>query len=353
MVNMYAERMLPPEAMTRYYERHYRADISAFSTAYLRLVAAHDPVSYRTISAEEKGSEYCREVLSQLAVGNVMCGIVRSLDNGREPIGQLSLYRGAGDVPFEKDGAEALRVKRLFGQVEAQRDELKRWSVKVETRVAEKVAEVGELSRLKRFFSAAIASKIMRGGSDDPLVGNRRDVAVVFVDLRGFTEFSDSSAPEDVMHVLREFHAAVAACIDAAGGTIERFTGDGVMVFFNAPEPLENPCRVALEFARAARDAAGLLAKRWALEGFSLNVGLGVTYGYATVGAIGYEGRIDYGAIGSVTNLAAQLCAESGAGEVLVQQRVIALAGDGFAVASATLYALKGFREAVSSALVM
>ncbi len=109
MVNMYAERMLPPEAMTRYYERHYRADISAFSTAYLRLVAAHDSVSYRTISAEEKGGEYYREVLSQLAVGHVMYGIVRSLDNGREPIGQLSLYRGASDAPFDKDDAEALR----------------------------------------------------------------------------------------------------------------------------------------------------------------------------------------------------------------------------------------------------
>jgi DNA-binding CsgD family transcriptional regulator/PAS domain-containing protein len=109
MVNMYAERMLPPEAMTRYYERHYRADISAFSTAYLRLVAAHDPVSYRTISAEEKGGDYYREVLSQLSVGHVMYGIVRSLENGREPIGQLSLYRGVRDAPFDQDDADALR----------------------------------------------------------------------------------------------------------------------------------------------------------------------------------------------------------------------------------------------------
>ncbi len=109
MVNMYAERMLPPEAMTRYYERHYRADISAFSSAYLRLVAAHDPVSFRTIGVDEKAGEYYREVLSQLAVGHVMYGIVRSPENGRDPIGQLSLYRAAGDAPFDKDDAEALR----------------------------------------------------------------------------------------------------------------------------------------------------------------------------------------------------------------------------------------------------
>ena len=154
------------------------------------------------------------------------------------------------------------------------------------------------------------------------------------------------------MRVLREFHAAVGACIDAAGGTIERFTGDGVMVFFNDPEPMANPCCAALQFALAVRTSAGLLATRWGVEGFTLNVGIGVAYGYATVGAIGYEGRIDYGAIGSVTNLAARLRAEAGAGKVLVQQRVIALAGEGFAASAPVAYVLKGFREPVSAALL-
>jgi adenylate cyclase len=304
------------------------------------------------------GFAVLREIRASPRLCHLPVVLCTSLDPDQERV--RGLEAGADDFlqkPVNRAELSArvrslLRVKRLFDQVEAQRDELKRWSTELETRVAEKVAEVGELSRLKRFFSASIAHKIMRGGADDPLVSHRRDVAVVFVDLRGFTAFSDSSAPEDVMRVLREFHAAVGRCIDEAGGTIERFTGDGVMVFFNDPEPVENPCRAALTFARAVRDAAGLLAKRWALEGFSLNVGIGVAYGYATVGAIGYEGRIDYGAIGSVTNIAARLCAEAGAGEVLVQQRAIALAGEGFVSTGPMPYALKGFREAVQAALL-
>ena len=304
------------------------------------------------------GFTVLREIRANLRLAHLPVVLCTSLDPDQERV--HGLEAGADDFlqkPVNRAELSArvrslLRVKRLFDQVEAQRDELRRWSTELETRVAEKVAEVGQLSRLKRFFSAAIVDKIIRGGADDPLASHRRDVAVVFVDLRGFTAFSDSSAPEDVMRVLREFHAAVGACIDAAGGTIERFTGDGVMVFFNDPEPLENPCRSALEFACAVRDAAGKLSVRWSEEGFSLNIGLGVAYGYATVGAIGYEGRIDYGAIGSVTNLAARLCAEAGAGEVLVQQRAIALAGETFTAGAARSFVLKGFREAVMAAVV-
>ena len=304
------------------------------------------------------GFAVLREIRASATLCHLPVVLCTSLDPDQERV--RGLEAGADDFlqkPVNRAELSArvrslLRVKHLFDQVEAQRDELKRWGAELETRVAEQVAEVSQLSRLKRFFSAPVANKIMRGGADDPLVSHRRDVAVVFVDLRGFTAFSDSSAPEDVMRVLREFHAAVGACIDAAGGTIERFTGDGVMVFFNDPQPIDNPCRVALTFACAVRDAAGLLARRWAVEGFSLNVGIGMAYGYATVGAIGYEGRIDYGAIGSVTNLAARLCAEAGAGEVLVQQRAIVLAGEGFVVAAPHAFVLKGFREAVQAALV-
>ena len=154
------------------------------------------------------------------------------------------------------------------------------------------------------------------------------------------------------MRVLREFHAALGACIDEAGGTIERFTGDGVMVFFNDPEPMVNPCASALRFALDVRTRTGELSARWAREGFVLNAGLGVAYGYATVGAIGYEGRVDYGAIGSVTNLAARLCSEAQGGEILVQQRALALAGEGFVADAAEAFTLKGFREVVLAARV-
>ncbi len=338
---------------------HHVAAVASGDAALAALeLQPFDLVLLDVLMPGKDGFAVLREIRSNVRLAHLPVVLCTSLDPDQERV--RGLEAGADDFlqkPVNRAELSArvrslLRVKRLFDQVEAQRDELQRWANELESRVAEKVAEVGQLSRLKRFFSAAIADKIIRGGVDDPLASHRRDVAVVFIDLRGFTAFSDSSAPEDVMRVLREFHAAVGACIDAAGGTIERFTGDGVMVFFNDPEPVANPCRAALTFACAVRDSADLLAKRWGLEGFSLHVGLGVAYGYATVGAIGYEGRIDYGAIGSVTNLAARLCAEAGAGQVLVQQRTISLAGDGIVAAVPQAYVLKGFREPVQAALL-
>ena len=302
------------------------------------------------------GFAVLREIRANPRLAHLPVVLCTSLDPDQERV--RGLEAGADDFlqkPVNRAELSArvrslLRVKRLFDQVEAQRDELNRWSAELEARVTEKVAEVGELSRLKRFFCAPVANKIMRGGADDPLVSHRRDVAVVFVDLRGFTAFADAAAPEDVMRILREFHAAVGACIDAAGGTIERFTGDGVMVFFNDPEPVANPCASALRFAVDVRERTGELSSLWEREGFVLSAGVGVAYGYATVGAIGYEGRVDYGAIGSVTNLAARLCSEALGGEILVQQRAVALAGEGFVAEAARAFTLKGFREDVLAA---
>lgn len=190
----------------------------------------------------------------------------------------------------------------------------------------------------------------MSGDMDDPLASHRRDIAVVFVDFRGFTAFSDASAPEDVLRVLRDFHGILGRCIDESGGTIERFTGDGAMVFFNDPEPLANPCAAALQFALAVREGVSVLSRQWLREGFNLQVGVGVAYGYATLGAIGYAGRIDYGAVGTVTNMASRLCAEAGGGEVWAQQRVLALAGEDFAADVAIALRLRGFREEVLAA---
>lgn len=299
------------------------------------------------------GFAVLREVRANAAWSHIPVVLCTSLDPDQERV--RGLEAGADDFlqkPINRAELSArvkslLRVKHLFDQVEQQRDELKSWSVELERRVSEKVAEVSQLSRLKRFFSASVAKRILQGDADDPLASHRRDVAVVFVDLRGFTAFADAAAPEDVMRVLREFHGSVGRCIDESGGTIERFTGDGMMVFFNDPEPMDNPCRVALLFSQSVRNACALLASRWAAEGFSLNVGIGVAYGYATLGAIGYSGRIDYGAIGSVTNMAARLCAEAKHGEILVQQRVFTLAGVGFAAQAGSSHMLRGFREPV------
>ena len=215
-----------------------------------------------------------------------------------------------------------LRVKHLYDQVEAQARELAAWNVTLEKRVADEVSRSEKLMRLKRFLSPALADLIVAGGADDPLVSHRREIAVVFIDLRGFTAFAEATAPELVMQALREFHAAMGHLVEQFAGTLERFTGDGMMVFFNDPVPIPDPARRAVDMAIAMGVAIGGLSANWQRKGFALNAGIGIALGVATLGAIGFEERIDYGAIGTVTNLAARLCAEAPGGEIYVSQQV-------------------------------
>ena len=215
-----------------------------------------------------------------------------------------------------------LRVKHLYDQVEAQAIELAAWNASLEKRVADEVARSERLMRLKRFLSPALADLIVAGGVEDPLVSHRREIAVVFIDLRGFTAFAEATAPELVMQALREFHAAMGHLVEQFAGTLERFTGDGMMVFFNDPVPIPDPARRAVDMAIAMRAAIGGLSADWHHKGFALNAGIGIALGVATMGAIGFEKRIDYGAIGTVTNLAARLCAEAPGGEIYVSQQV-------------------------------
>src|SRR5262249_5844406 len=149
-----------------------------------------------------------------------------------------------------------------------------------------------------------------------------REIAVVFLDLRGFTAFTETADPEDVMAVLGEYHVAMGTLIMSYGGTLERFAGDGMMVFFNDPVPLRNPAEQAVRMAIDMQVQFGDLTKTWLKRGYALSMGVGIAQGYATIGAIGFEGRRDYGAIGIVTNLAARLCAEAGEGQILVSRRV-------------------------------
>jgi adenylate cyclase len=201
-------------------------------------------------------------------------------------------------------------------------DQLAEWARTLEERVREKVAEVERLGRLKRFFSPQLAELIVAGGADDPLKTHRREVTVVFLDLRGFTAFAETSEPEEVMRVLREYHAGMGQIIVEHEGTLERFTGDGMMIFFNDPVPLDRPAERALRMAVAMRERVAQLGAAWRKRGYDLELGVGIAEGYATIGAIGFEGRWDYGAIGTVTNLAARLCGEAKGGQILVSSRV-------------------------------
>jgi len=194
--------------------------------------------------------------------------------------------------------------------------------------LAQKGVEVAMVLReeriWKRFFSPQLAELIVAGGAEDPLKAHRREVTVVFVDLRGFTAFAESAEPEELMGVLREYHAEMGRLILEHEGTLERFTGDGMMIFFNDPVEIPDPAPRAIRMAVAMRDGSVGLAARWRKRGWDLALGVGVAQGYATIGAIGFEGRLDYGAIGTVTNLAARLCGEAAGGQILISARVAA-----------------------------
>jgi adenylate cyclase len=240
-----------------------------------------------------------------------------------------------------------LEKKRLHDQEARQRRELAALNQTLERRVADQVAQLERLGRLKRFFSPQLAELIVTGGAADPLEAHRREVTVVFMDLRGFTAFAESAEPEELMGVLREYHAEMGRIILAHEGTLERFTGDGMMIFFNDPIEVPDPAPRAIRMAIAMRDRGAGLAERWRKRGWDLALGVGIAQGYATIGAIGFEGRLDYGAIGTVTNLAARLCGEAGGGQILISARVAAAVEGMIDAESVGPLALKGLARPV------
>jgi class 3 adenylate cyclase len=247
-----------------------------------------------------------------------------------------------------------LRIKALHdtvheqaGQLEAQSAQLSEWNKTLEQRVQEQVMQLERLGRLKRFFSPQLAELIVGGGAEDPLKTHRREVTVVFLDLRGFTAFAEMSEPEEVMGVLRDYHAEMGKLIQAHEGTLERFTGDGMMIFFNDPVPVPNPAERALRMAVAMRDRVQELTAAWRKRGYDLHLGVGISQGYATIGAIGFEGRWDYGAIGSVTNLASRLCGEAKPGQILLPQRVLGSVEELVEVEFVGELTLKGFHRPI------
>jgi adenylate cyclase len=239
---------------------------------------------------------------------------------------------GADDYlgkPFEPVLLQArvgacLEKKRLHDEEQRHRHALAEMNQTLERRVAEQVGQLERLGRLKRFFSPQLAELIVAGGAADPLKTHRREVTVVFLDLRGFTAFAETAEPEELMEVLREYHAEMGRLILVHEGTLERFTGDGMMVFFNDPVEVPDPAARAVRMAVAMRDVLVNLGVRWRKRGWELGHSVGIAQGYATIGAIGFEGRWDYGAIGTVTNLAARLCGEAAAGQILISAKVAA-----------------------------
>lgn len=217
-----------------------------------------------------------------------------------------------------------VRIKTYQDTIQEQAARLAEWNRTLEERVRTQVEEMERLSRLRRFLSPQLAEVVVSSGSEQLLESHRREITVVFCDLRGFTAFAETAEPEDVMGVLRDYHAALGPLIFAYEGTLERFTGDGLMVFFNDPLPCPDPARRAVTMAVAMRERVAELTLAWRQRGHRLDFGVGIAVGYATCGRIGFEGRFDYGAIGTVTNLAGRLCNEAQPGQILISQRVFA-----------------------------
>jgi class 3 adenylate cyclase len=280
------------------------------------------------------GLEVCRRLRAEAGLPFIPIILVTAKGDPKDVVAGLE---AGGDEYLTKPVDQAalvarvksmLRIKGLHDRTEALAAELAHANRTLEERVRAQVGQLDRLGRLKRFFSPKLAELILAGGADDPLRTHRREVTVVFLDLRGFTAFAETAEPEEVMGVLRDYHAAMGALVLAHEGTLERFAGDGMMVFFNDPVEVEDPATRAVRMAVAMRERVTALAAGWRRQGWELDLGVGIAQGYATIGAIGFEGRWDYGAVGTVTNLAARLCAEARAGQILVSRRVLAAVED-------------------------
>jgi class 3 adenylate cyclase len=338
----------------------YRTSTAASGEQALQAIEADPPdlLLLDVMMPGLSGYDVCRAIRANPKHAMLPVVLVTALDPAKERV--TGLEAGADDFlskPVNQAELMArvrslLRVKTLYDEVQRQKTELQAWNRTLEERVAEGVRQIERVGRLKRFFSPHLVEAILAGGADDPLKSHRREITVVFLDLRGFTAFSETADPEEVMAVLSEYHRAMGRLIQTHEGTLERFTGDGIMVFFNDPMPIADPAQRAVAMALAMQEAMVSLSQDWARRGYDMQLGVGIAQGFATLGSIGFEGRIDYGAIGNVTNLAARLCAEAAGGEILVSQR--ARAGllsrpeaPDVELETAGEFALKGFQRAV------
>ena len=234
-------------------------------------------------------------------------------------------------------------------QVEAQSQELVKLNQQLEQRVTDQVGEIERMSRLRRFLPPQVADLIVASGTEKQLESHRREITALFCDLRGFTGFTESADAEDVMALLRDYHATVGEKIIKYSGTLERYAGDGVMVVFNDPVPVDNPPLQGVLMALEVRDAIGTLTETWRRLGHEIGFGIGIAHGFATLDTIGFEGRFDYAAIGTVSNVASRICDEAKPGQILISPRVLMAVEDAVKVEPVGEFALKGIRRPLAA----
>jgi adenylate cyclase len=290
------------------------------------------------------GFELCRRLRANAATALLPVILVTGVEQGERIKG---VEAGADDFLAKPvNWAELFaRVRRLL-QVKALQDEIKQLNTRLEQRVREQVAQLERLSRMKRFFSRAVAEAIVAGG-EELLEPHRREITAVFLDLRGFTSFTDRADPDEVLELLRAYHATLGRTVDEFGGTLEHFAGDGVMIFFNDPIEVDKPAERAIRMALALQRAFNPIAEAWAKLGHEVGLGIGIAQGDTTLGVIGFEQRWEYAAIGNVPNLAARLCGAAHAGEIILdlqtEQDIVHVADTEFIGA----LTLRGFQQPV------
>ena len=319
-----------------------------------------DLVLLDVVMPKMDGFEVCRRLKADAALPFVPVIIITARTDPKDIVAGLE---AGGDEYLTKPVDQAalaarvksmLRIKALHdtvqeqtAQLQGQAVQLAEWNRTLEQRVAEQVQSLERLGRLRRFLSPQVAEIIESSGDESALESHRREITVVFCDLRGFTPFAESAEPEEVMGILREFHSATGDLIYQFEGTLERFAGDGFMVFFNDPFPCRDPAARAVQMAVAMRGRVSDLIECWRKRGHRLDFGAGIAQGFATLGRIGFEGRFDYGAIGTVTNLASRLCDTARPEQILISERVYAAVEGLVDVEPAGDLSLRGFAKPV------